>query len=63
MAHLIELTARIVAEHADGTVTPVAPLGSINTRLYELGNMQDTPAPGIRDTTLGNNDFNWRYWI
>ncbi|HUY20604.1 MAG TPA: protease pro-enzyme activation domain-containing protein [Candidatus Binataceae bacterium] len=34
------------------------PLGSINPQLYELGNRQDTPATGIRDVTLGNNDYN-----
>jgi len=34
------------------------PLGSINTRLYELGNMQDTPTTGIRDVKMGNNDYN-----
>ena len=33
-------------------------IGSINTRLYALGNLQDTPATGIRDVTMGNNDFN-----
>jgi subtilase family serine protease len=33
-------------------------LGSINTQLYALGNMQDTAATGIRDVTKGNNDYN-----
>jgi hypothetical protein len=33
-------------------------LGSINTRLYALGNQQDTAATGIRDVITGNNDFN-----
>jgi subtilase family serine protease len=33
-------------------------LGSINTKLYELGNMQDSAATGIRDVTTGNNDYN-----
>jgi len=33
-------------------------LGSINAKLYELGNMQDTATTGIRDCTMGNNDYN-----
>ena len=33
-------------------------LGSINTQLYALGNMQDTAATGIRDVTTGNNNYN-----
>jgi subtilase family serine protease len=33
-------------------------LGSINTRLYAMGNLQDTAATGIRDVVKGNNDFN-----
>jgi subtilase family serine protease len=33
-------------------------LGSINTQLYALGNLQNTAATGIRDVTMGNNDFN-----
>ncbi len=33
-------------------------LGSINTKLYELGNMRDTATTGIRDVTMGNNDYN-----
>jgi subtilase family serine protease len=33
-------------------------VGSINTKLYEMGNMQDTDTTGIRDCTLGNNTYN-----
>ncbi len=32
-------------------------LGSINTKLYELGNLQDTDTTGIRDCTMGNNNY------
>lgn len=33
-------------------------VGTINPRLYVLGNKRDTQATGIRDVTTGNNDFN-----
>jgi subtilase family serine protease len=33
-------------------------VGPINTRLYTLGNLQDTAKTGIRDVTMGNNDYN-----
>jgi len=33
-------------------------IGSLNTQLYKLGLEQDTATTGIRDVTMGNNDFN-----
>jgi subtilase family serine protease len=33
-------------------------VGTLNPRLYALGNEQDTVATGIRDVTNGNNSFN-----
>ena len=33
-------------------------LGTLNPRLYALGNEQNTATTGIRDVTTGNNDFN-----
>ncbi len=34
------------------------PIAPFNTRLYELGNMQNTAATGIRDVKKGNNNYN-----
>ena len=36
---------------------PISTFTSFNKRLYQLGNMQDPAATGIRDVTQGNNDF------
>ncbi len=37
---------------------PMSTFTSFNTRLYQLGHMQNTAVTGIRDVTKGNNDFN-----
>jgi subtilase family serine protease len=36
---------------------PMSTFTSFNTRLYQLGHMQNTAVTGIRDVTKGNNDF------
>jgi subtilase family serine protease len=46
------ITELLVQSNSDTRV------GTLNTQIYKLGNEQNTATSGIRDVTLGNNDFN-----
>ena len=35
-----------------------APIGNLNTRIYQLGVEANASTTGIRDVTLGNTNFN-----